>query len=215
MNKDSLSGLSTPPVEGNRGKSDANVVSQDFVETLITSRQNVSPKRLVAPGPDAEQIERLFRAAASAPDHGLQTPWRFIVIPAEKRIQLGDVFAAALRERDPNASLEELESARTKAQRAPLLIVVIARLGPCEPHIPVLERMVSVGCAIQNILLTAHGMAFGSGLASGRAMASPHMRQLFKLQPGEEAVCFINVGTVSKPKAPRVRPETAVFVSSL
>ena len=59
------------------------------------------------------------------------------------------------------------------------------------------------------------GMAFGSGLSSGRAMASPHMRQLFKLQPGEGALCFINVGTVSKTKKPRVRPETTVFVSCL
>ena len=58
-------------------------------------------------------------------------------------------------------------------------------------------------------------MAFGSGFTSGRAMASPHMRQLLKLQPGEEEVCFINVGTVSKTKKPRVRPETTVFVSCL
>lgn len=210
--------LNTPPTSNHGALADtgdAALPLDEFAAALIASRQNTSAKRLVAPGPDGAQVDRLFVAAASAPDHGLQTPWRFIVIPADKRMLLGEVFAAALLERDPNVTCDEIEAARGKAMRAPLLIAVVARLGPCEPHIPQLERMVSVGCAIQNILLTAHSMGFGSGLASGRAMACQGMRELFKLQPGEETVCFINVGTISKAKAPRVRPSTAQFVSSL
>jgi len=210
--------LNAPPIANpaeQAEKTGATQSLQEFAAALITSRQNTSAKRLVAPGPDAAQIDRLFLAAATAPDHGLQTPWRFIVIPSDRRMLLGEVFAAALVERDPQATAEEIEAARGKAMRAPLLITVVARLGPCDPHIPPLERMVSVGCAIQNILLTAHSMGFGSGLASGRAMASPGMRELFRLQPGEETVCFINVGTISKPKALRVRPATAQFVSTL
>lgn len=186
-----------------------------FAEALITSRQNISPKRLVEPGPSAEQIEQLFRAAAAAPDHGLLMPWRFVLVPALKRADLAEVFALALIDRDPGATLDQIESAREKAHRAPLLMLVVARLGPCEPDIPVLERMVSVGCAIQNILLSAHSMEFGSGLTSGQAMSSPRMRLLFQLQVGEEAVCFVNIGTVSKRKMSRLRPETSVFVSSL
>ena len=52
------------------------VVSQEagLADVLITSRQNISPKRLVEPGPSAEQIDQLFRAAAAAPDHGLLMP---------------------------------------------------------------------------------------------------------------------------------------------
>ena len=182
---------------------------------LITSRHNTSAKRLVAPGPDAAQVEQLFRAAAAAPDHGQQTPWRFVVIPAEKRALLGAVFADALAARDPAASGAEIEAAAAKANRAPLLIAVVAKLGPVEPHIPPLERMVSVGAAVQNILLMAHSMGFGCGLASGRAMDSAGMRALFRLQAGEEAVCFINVGTESPKKPGRTRPDPAAFVSTL
>jgi len=46
-------------------------------------------------------------------------------------------------------------------------------------------------------------------------MQSPRMRELLSLRDGEEAVCFINLGTVSKRKMPRLRPDAGTFVSSL
>lgn len=187
----------------------------DFAEALITSRQNISPKRLVEPGPNLDEQARLFRAAAAAPDHGLLMPWRFVIVAQERRSALANTFALALIDRDSGASLEQIEAAREKAYRAPLLILVVAKLGNCEPAIPILERMVSVGCAVQNMLLSAHSMAYGSSLTSGQAMCSPRMRQLFRLTDGEEAVCFINMGTVSKRKVGRLHPEPSSFVSQL
>jgi len=187
----------------------------ELADTLIRSRQTILPKRLTAPGPDAWQLDRLLRAAAAAPDHGVLTPWRFVIIPAHRREALAEVFAHALVERDAGATLQQIETAREKAYRAPLLMLAVARVGPCEPEIPLLERMVSLGCAIQNMLLSAHSMAFGSSLTSGQALRSTQLRQLFQLQAGEEAVCFINIGTVTQRKAPRLHPEPAAFVSSL
>lgn len=204
--------------EGSRtaGEFDTGIKSSaNLAQTWITSRQNVSPKRLLEPGPSAFQLERLFHAAAAAPDHGQLVPWRFVVIPVEKRKLLAEVFALSLIDRDPSATLEQIESAREKAHRAPLLILAVARLGAQEQNIPTLERMVSMGCAIQNILLSAQAMGFGSGLTSGQAMNSPRMRALFSLTVGEEAVCFVNMGTVHKAKPPRQRPLPAQFVSLL
>ncbi len=190
-------------------------IEAEFAEALIASRQNISPKRLVEPGPDRSQVEQLFRAAAAAPDHGLVMPWRFVIVPTHRRTDLAEVFALALIGRDPGATLEQIEAAREKAHRAPCLILAVARLGICEPPIPVLERMVSVGAAIQNLLLSAHSLGYGSSLTSGQAMQSPRMRDLFQLTNGEEAVCFVNIGTVSKRKMPRLRPDVSSFVSSL
>jgi nitroreductase len=183
---------------------------------LIGSRQNVSPKRLIEPGPSQAQLERLFFAAAAAPDHGQLLPWRFVIVPQDKRGLLADVFALALIDRDPGATLVQIEAAREKAHRSPLLMLAVARLvSDKEPEIPDVERMVSLGCAIQNILLTSHAMGFGSGLTSGQAMASPRMRALFSLGSDEAAVCFVNVGTVAKHKPARSRPPTQQFVTSL
>lgn len=192
--------------------------ADDFLDgayALITSRQNISPKRLDEPGPSPQALERIFRAAAAAPDHGLVRPWRFVLVPQNKRAELAEVFALALIDRDPGATLEQIESAREKAHRAPCLMLVVARLGLCEPPIPELERMVSVGCAVQNMLLMAHSQALGSSLTSGQAMQSPRMRKLFGLADGEEAVCFVNLGTVTKRKASRLHPSPDAFVSLL
>lgn len=187
-----------------------------FAQALIGSRQNVSPKRLVEPGPTAEQLHELLSLAAAAPDHGLLTPWRFIIVPADQRHRLAEVFALALIDRDPGATLEQIESAREKAHRAPLLMVAIACLGPREPDTPALERMVSMGAAIQNLLLGAHAMGFGAGLTSGQAMASKRLVELCGLAPGEVPVCCVNIGSVSKRKpGSRVRPLPSSFVSEL
>lgn len=186
-----------------------------FVATLISTRQNISPKRLVEPGPSQDQLAQVFRAAAAAPDHGLLRPWRFVIVPMARRVDLAEVFALALIDRDPGATLEQIEAAREKAHRAPLLMLVVAQLGDVDAQIPVLERMVSVGCAVQNMLLMAHSQSLGSSLTSGQAMQSPRMRRLFDLREGEEPVCFLNIGTVARRKAPRCHPESQDFVTVL
>lgn len=187
-----------------------------FAQALIGSRQNVSPKRLVEPGPTAEQLQALLALAAAAPDHGQLTPWRFIIVPADQRHRLAEVFALALTDRDPQATADQVESAREKAYRAPLLMVAVACLGPREPDTPALERLVSMGAAIQNLLLGAHAMGMGAGLTSGQAMHSPRLQALCRLAEGEQAVCCVNIGTVSQHKGgPRLRPLPAAFTSVL
>lgn len=187
----------------------------DAALTLIHSRQHVSPKRLGDPGPDPQQIETILGAAAAAPDHGMLNPWRLIVIPPQRRALLGAAFAAALIERDNTATAGQIEEAKGKALRGPFLLLVVARLdpalGPAHPQ----ERIISAGCAIQNMLLAAHAMGFGAGLSSGRALYSEQMRALFGLSADEQPLCFLSVGTVTRRKPPRPRPVMTDYTSTL
>jgi nitroreductase len=182
----------------------------DLARTLIATRRNTSPKRLHAPGPDAAQLHQLLSLAADAPDHAELTPWRFVWVPTAQRHRLGEAYAQALLERDPQALPSQIDDAREKALRAPTLLVAIVRLGPIERDgavrdIPAAERLVSLGAAIQNMLLGAHAMGLASGLTSGQAMDTGPLRRLFSLQDGEHAVCCINLGTASAAR-PRARP---------
>ncbi len=200
--------------ESSHGGAEENVA--DAVFGAIDWRQHVAPKRLVAPGPDDAQVERLFQAAAAAPDHGTILPWRFVIVPRHKRESLAQAFVQALTDRDPAASEADITRAREKAFRAPFLAAAIVRLAlDAEPEIPNAERLVSLGAALQNMLVAATALGFGSGLTSGKSMTSARMRALFALADDEQAVCFVNIGTVSKRKAPRERPTTSRFVTSL
>jgi nitroreductase len=172
--------------------------------TLIHTRVNFTAKRLVAPGPSEAQLQALLALAAAAPDHGQLAPWRFILVPADARARLGEAFGRALVERDANATPEEIARAKEKAHRAPTLLIAIVRLADAEgAAIPALERTVSFGAALQNILLGAHALGFGTGLTSGKAMESAPMRELCALGPHEHAVCCINIGTATTARAPR------------
>ena len=198
-------GSRVPVLTGGSAEPDSDIVA--MAQALIGSRQNVSPKRLIEPGPSARQLDNLLTLAAAAPDHGQLTPWRFIIVPPAQRHRLAEVFALALIDRDPSATLDQIESAREKAHRAPLLLVAVACLGDREPNTPPLERMISMGAAIQNLLLGAHAMGFGAGLTSGQAMVSKRLHRLCGLAERETPVCCINIGTVTKRKAsPRSRP---------
>ena len=73
----------------------------------------------------------------------------------------------------------------------------------------------SLGCAIQNILLCAHAAGFGTGVTSGQALVSARLRALFNLQEREQAVCCINIGSVAKSKLAPVRPQVLDYVSEL
>ncbi len=176
-----------------------------LVQTLIESRETVLPRCLVEPGPSPDQIESLLALAAAAPDHGKLTPWRFILVPTAQRHRLAEAFARALTDRDPQATPAQISQAGEKAYRAPLLMVAVACLGPRKPDTPPLERMVSMGAAIQNILLGAHAMGFAAGLTGGRAMNSPRMQRLLGLAEGEVPVCCINIGTATA-RRPRSAP---------
>lgn len=187
----------------------------EFVESLIATRRSILPKRLFEPGPNERELDLIFRAAAAAPDHGLIRPWRFIVCPSSGRQDLAQAFAQSLIERDSQATAIQIEEAKAKAFRAPFLMLVVVNIRGLDSVIPASERIVSAGCAIQNVLLMAHAMGYGAGPTSGQAMYSSQVRKFFKLNSEEDPLCFISMGTPdrSKPGQPRMVP--ADFVKNL
>jgi nitroreductase len=189
--------------------------SQDpaaFAAQLIAQRHTVLPKRLIEPGPDETQIKQLFLAAATAPDHDQLTPWRFLIIPQNKRTALGDLFAKALLERDDSATPEQVLAARDKAVRSPFLMLLSVDEGQPPFEIDVHERVLSAGCAVQNILLLATAMGYGSSLTSGKALKSTCLREGLGLRDTEHAICFLSIGTIGSQRPLRLRPSVSSFL---
>ncbi len=182
---------------------------------LIQSRQTILPKRLGAPGPTPAQLLQVLGAAAHAPDHGQLLPWRFVLVPEAARTLLADVFAQALHERDPAATPEQMEQAREKAYRSPVLMLAVVDAERGDAEIDLAERIVSAGCAVQNMLLMATALGYGSSLTSGKALKASSLRALFALAASEQALCFISIGTVLSRKPVRARPAAQAYVSTL
>ena len=186
-----------------------------MVAALMQSRQTILPKRLAAPGPSPSELGMIFEGAATAPDHRQLLPWRFVQVPATVRTGLAEVFGAALIERDADATLEQVAQARSKAHRSPLLLLLIVD-GLCgDTDIDLFERIVSAGCAVQNMLLMATALGYGSALTSGKALKSDTLRALFSLAEGEHALCFVSIGTAQSRKKSRLRPAPGDFVTRL
>jgi nitroreductase len=187
----------------------------DFAEMLITTRRSILPKRLFEPGPNDEELELIFSAAASAPDHGLIRPWRFVICKNTSRELLADAFSESLFARDSLATTQQINDAKSKAHRAPFLMLVVINARGLDPKIPLGERYVSAGCAVQNVLLMAHSLGYGSSPTSGQSMYTDPIRKLFKLTDEEDPLCFISIGTPDrqKPSHPRMVPRD--FVSAI
>jgi nitroreductase len=170
----------------------------------LGTRHSVAPPFLTAPGPDEGMLAQILSAGASAPDHGRLRPWRFIVIRGGARERLGEVFAEALRKRQPDASAEALEQERNRPLRAPVVIAVVAKLDPQHPKIPEIEQILSTGAAIENILLAAHAQGFGAKWLTGANAYDDHVRAALGLARDDRLAGFVHLGTVdgSPPKVP-------------
>jgi nitroreductase len=81
--------------------------------------------------------------------------------------------------------------------------------------VDVLERTLSAGCAVQNLLLMATELGYGSALTSGKGLKSRAVRELFGLGPGEHAVCFVSLGTPTRAPQGRARPAVGEFTGVL
>ena len=187
----------------------------DALSMVMQVRQTVLPKRLIEPAPDADSLSKWLTCATSAPDHDQLRPWRMVYIPTSQRDKLGQAFADALVERDATASQAQIEQARDKAIRAPVLLIVVVNSEVGDPSIDMNERVMSDGCAVQNLLLMATALGWGSALTSGKAMKSQALRRLLALRYHDHAICCLSVGTIKEHRSRGNRPSMEDVVQTL
>ena len=181
---------------------------------VLRERRTVLPKRLMSPGPSPQELQLLLEAASTAPDHAQIVPWRLISFPESSRPALGELFANALIERDPDASEEQMNQARAKADRAPLLLLLVVDEAKGDCKVDLNERLISAGCAVQNVLSCATAMGFGSAVTSGKALKSDSFRKGLGLIHQTHAICFISVGSFNCTQPNKVRPIADDFFST-
>jgi nitroreductase len=153
-----------------------------------------SALKLEAPGPTEAELADILQSAVRAPDHGRLRPWRFVVVPSDKRARFGEVLAESLRRKNPDAPADMLQRERDKAMRAPVIVVVAAHVQKGH-RIPEIEQISAVAAAAQNIMLAAPAKGFGAMWKTGDAAYDPWVREQFGLAPDDEIIGFLYLGT--------------------
>src|SRR5450830_1727349 len=183
------------------------------MQALDALLNRVSVPRLLEPAPTQEQRDVLFAAAMRAPDHGQLRPWRFLTAEGAAREQMGTLLVEAARLHDPDAPQASLGEARNGPMRAPLRVVVIARLQE-HAKVPKSEQLLAAACAAHGILLAAYAQGIGAVWRTGDLSYSAHVAKGLGLTAGEEVIGFLYLGTPQNPPRTAPKEDLAAFVQA-
>lgn len=166
-----------------------------MMDALSAIHTRVTAAKLGAPAPSAAQVDQLLAAAARAPDHGRIAPWQFIIIEGTARERFGALLADVKRRQVPDAPDTMLSAERAKAMRAPMIIVVATRLVPDHKKVPEIEQVLAAGSAVQNLLLAAQALGFGSMWKTGAPAYDPEVKRALGIDARDHIVGFVYLGT--------------------
>jgi nitroreductase len=182
------------------------------VADLLAKRRSVAPRRLRAPAPCADEIERMLAAALAGPDHGGLRPWRFIEFATDNRHLLADLFEDEKRRRDPLAGALDVQRAREHALVPPALFGFVVRPMP-RASVPLREQWLAAGGALANFLNAAHLLGYGAMMLSGERCDDAPLQRALGIGPDEQLAGFVSLGTIAAPPRASVRPDPRSMTS--
>lgn len=175
---------------------------------LLALRRSTPVKALGEPGPSAADIDAMLRLAMRVPDHRKLEPWRVLIIAGEARNRLGDVFAAARRLRDPDATDAQLAEEMNLPLRAPAILCVISAPNHHDPKkTPVWEQQLSAGALCQNLLIASQALGWAGVWMTEDAAYDSHVHAALGLNGHEQVAGFIYLGTAVASPTERQRPD--------
>jgi nitroreductase len=132
--------------------------------SIFRTRRSVKPAGMDATRAVSREVLReIMEDAHRAPTHGLTQPWRFQVFDTEAaRARLAAGLQALYDQVTPEAARNDDKRAKLGAapRLAPVVIAVAARVVP-GGKIPEIEEIAATSCAVENLLLSAHGRGLG------------------------------------------------------
>lgn len=188
-------------------------VVQPAIDLLLT-RRSLPVAMLTTPGPTDDELQTILRIATRVPDHGKLAPWRIIVIRGEAQQRLGDAWADIYARRNPDAVPELVEFERRRPQRAPLVLAVHTKIVRLE-KIPRWEQFASTANVCFNALIAANALGYYGTWVSEWVATDIEAKAALGVEPHDEIVGFVYIGSGAVQSEERVRPELADVVRFL
>lgn len=133
----------------------------EIVTRLIKGRRSIFPPSYTGVEIPREAIEAILESANYAPTHKLTEPWRFMVFRKAAKSRLAAELAQLYKDTTPADKFlqKKYDSITLKFDQSDTVIVINAQLHPAK--LPEWEEVAALGCAVQNMALTAEALNVG------------------------------------------------------
>ena len=183
------------------------------IDLLLTRRSLVAAK-MVAPGPDDNELQQILAAGIRVPDHGRAEPWRIQVVNPRGRQKLVEAQTRIFRAERQHEVEKKLELLNQAVLNVPTLLVVTSH--PNEEKlakVPLIEQQLSGGALCQNILIAAHALGYVAQWITGWPAYHQEIKTLLGHSTGTDILGFLFIGSADEPLSERPRPEFDRIVS--
>lgn len=158
----------------------------EILNQIIQERRSIFPVSYTTEEIPVALIEAILENANYAPTHKLTQPWRFIVYRNAGKTQLARELARLYKEITPVEKFlqKKYDSITEKIGQSSCVIAINAQLHP--DKLPEWEEIAAMGCAVQNMALTAEAMGIGAYWSSPGTISQ--LGSFMELSPDEK--CF-------------------------
>ena len=178
---------------------------------LLLARRSAPIHEMTGPAPSDDELETILKAATRVPDHGMLTPWRFILYRNEARERVGQMLAELAETREGPLSEGRRQQELTRFSRAPLVVGIV--FCPKESQkIPQWEMFVSGGMAAMNLTIAANALGYRTNMITNWYSDVEEGRRILGLAPHERVIGFVHIGKHPGETPDRPRPEVEALV---
>jgi nitroreductase len=153
------------------------------VFSAIQTRRTIHKYR--ATNVPIEAIERCIEAAHHAPNHKLTWPWTFVVAGVETRRTIFET-ALGMRRQMPGMSEEIEAKLRAKLLNPGGMVFVTQKKE--EDAFRAKEDYAAISCAIQNFMLAAHALGYGTKWSTGAISRLPETYQAIGVEASTDEI---------------------------
>jgi len=134
----------------------------EILSDIIKGRRSIFPESYTQEEIPTHLIEQILESANYAPTHKLTQPWRFTVIRKEAKTKLGEALGEIYKKVVPAEKFlqKKYDSFGQKTSQANVILAINIQFH--EDKVPNWEEIAAVGCAVQNIALTAEALNIGA-----------------------------------------------------
>ena len=204
-----------------------------MIDALIRSRRSV--RRFKPEPPPRADIERLVEMAVQAPSASNKQPWRFFIVTDKALIAaMANAVQTAVDRIVAHVQPEFMEAFRAygsyfvRFQDAPVVIVPIfkelvvlsnmvdrdiasadlQRIGEMEFN----SGLLSIGLALQNLMLYAHSVGIGTSCMTGPLLAADELRNVLAVPESWRIAALLPTGYADEAPAPTTRRSAAAVI---